>query len=128
MQANGYTDPEHHTVALRRGLTPEQAAETLIHEAAHIELGHIDNLDEYRHHRGRMEVEAESVAYIVAGLVGFDTSFYSIGYITGWANQNTQLIRDTAANVLKAAHEITERIHPRQVVHIRRVPPPEDDQ
>lgn len=112
-QANGVTDPEHHTVALRQGLAPEQAAKTLIHEAAHIELGHIDNPDEYRHHRGRMEVEAESVAYIVAGLAGFDTSPYSIGYITGWANEDTELIRDTAASVLKAAQAISERIPPR---------------
>ncbi|MGO4594878.1 ArdC family protein [Leifsonia sp. 2TAF2] len=104
--ANGYTEPEKHTVILRRGLAPEQAAKTLIHETAHIQLGHIDDLDQYRHHRGRMEVEAESVAYIVAGLAGFDTSAYSIGYITGWANQDRQLIRDSAIHVLKAAHAI----------------------
>ncbi|MGN7799675.1 ArdC family protein [Leifsonia sp. 22587] len=108
--ANGYTDPEKHTVTLRRGLAPEQAAKTLLHETAHIQLGHIDNLEQYRHHRGRMEVEAESVAYIVAGLTGMDTSAYSIGYITGWANQDTQLIRETATHVLKAAHTIADYI------------------
>lgn len=104
--ANGYTDPARHTVVLCRDLPPEQAAKTLIHEAAHIELHHIDDLDQYRQHRGRMEVEAESVAYIVAGLTGFDTSAYSIGYITGWANEDLSLIRETATRVLKAAHTI----------------------
>jgi len=108
--ANGFTDPEQHTVALRCDLAPEQAAKTLIHEAAHIELGHMDDLEEYRQHRGRMEVEAESVAYIVAGLAGFDTSAYSIGYITGWADEDVQLIRTTASRVLEAAHAITEFI------------------
>ncbi|MGN7797661.1 ArdC family protein [Leifsonia sp. 22587] len=112
--ANGYTDPGKRTVALRValrvGLAPEQAAKTLIHETAHVELGHVDDLDEYRHHRGRMEVEAESVAYIVAGLVGFDTSAYSIGYITGWSNQDIELIRDTAAHVLKAADTLANYI------------------
>ncbi|MEO7017473.1 MAG: hypothetical protein ABI130_10255 [Leifsonia sp.] len=50
-----------------------------------------------------MEVEAESVAYIVAGLAGFDTSAYSIGYISGWANEDLDLVRETAARVLQAA-------------------------
>lgn len=110
--ANGYTDPARRQVVLRRDLPPEQAAKTLIHEAAHIELRHIDNLDQYRQHRGRMEVEAESVAYIVAGLTGLDTSAYSIGYITGWANQDPNLIRETATRVIKATQTIADTITP----------------
>jgi antirestriction protein ArdC len=113
-RANGYADPTHHVIVLDSGLAPEQAAKTLIHETAHIHLGHVDDLDEYRQHRGRMEVEAESVAYIVAGLSGFNTSAYSIGYITGWANENTQLIRDTATRVLKTADKIIGTISPAQ--------------
>jgi antirestriction protein ArdC len=109
-QANGYTNAERHTIVLRRNLAPEQAAKTLIHEAAHIHLGHTENLNEYRQHRGRMEVEAESVAYIVAGLRGFDTSDYSIGYITGWANQDANLIRETASRVLNATQAIADVI------------------
>lgn len=109
-QANGYTDPGRRIVAIGRDLALEQAAKTLIHEAAHIHLGHIDNLDEYRQHRGRMEVEAESVAYIVAGLHGFDTSTYSIGYITGWAKQDLNLIRETASRVLNATQAIADVI------------------
>lgn len=46
--ANGYTDPESHRVTLPGNLTIEQIAETLIHESAHIELRHIDDVDEYR--------------------------------------------------------------------------------
>ena len=71
-----------------------------------------DNLTEYRKHRGRMEVEAESVAYIVAGLAGFDTSNYSIGYITGWANHDLTLIHQTATRVLHAAHDIASATTP----------------
>jgi len=108
--ANGHTDPAQHRITLRLDLAPEQAAKTLIHETAHIQLSHVDDLDEYRHHRGRMEVEAESVAYVVAGLAGFDTSAYSIRYIAGWADEDVQLIRTTASRVLEAAHAITEFI------------------
>ncbi|MFF2050323.1 ArdC-like ssDNA-binding domain-containing protein [Leifsonia sp. NPDC058194] len=108
--ANGYTDPRERQVILATGISAEQSAKTLIHEAAHIEFHHVDDMDEYRQHRGRMEVEAESVAYIVAGLHGFDTSAYSIGYIAGWANEDADVIRESAARVLKLAHAIAEVI------------------
>lgn len=108
--ASGYTDPELRRVTLAENLAGEPAAKTLVHETAHIELRHIDDLNEYRANRGQMEVEAESVAYIVAGLRGFDTSTYSIGYIAGWAEEDTTIIRDTAARVLRAAHTIAEII------------------
>jgi antirestriction protein ArdC len=98
--ANGYADPVSRRVALRADLSAEQAAKTLIHETAHILLGHTDNLTAYQQHRGLMETEAESVAYVVAGLIGFDTSAYSIGYITGWTGGDTTLIAQTAARVL----------------------------
>lgn len=106
--ANGYTDPDRRVVVIGRDLAPEHAAKTLIHEAAHINLQHIDDVNEYRQHRGRMEVEAESVAYIVAGLNGFDTSAYSIGYINGWANEDLDLVRETAARVLQCAQTLAQ--------------------
>jgi antirestriction protein ArdC len=107
-RANGYTDRDRHVVVIGRDLAPEHAAKTLIHEAAHIALCHIDDANEYRQHRGRMEVEAESVAYIVGGLKGFDTSRYSIGYINGWANEDLDLIRNTAQCVLRCARTLAQ--------------------
>ncbi|WP_165068667.1 ImmA/IrrE family metallo-endopeptidase [Marisediminicola senii] len=109
---NGYTDPKTLTVVVDSGLSPEHAAKTMIHETAHVLLGHVDDMAEYVEHRGLIETEAESVAYVVAGLVGFDTAAYSIGYITGWANGDTMLVRSTAARVLTTAHHIAEMIAP----------------
>ena len=63
-------------------------------------------------HRGRMEVEAESVAYVAAGMLGIDTSDYSIGYIAGWAEGNTDIIADTAARVLTTARQIAAALDP----------------
>jgi hypothetical protein len=104
---NGYADPERRAVVLDDRLAPEQAAKTLIHEAAHIQLGHTDELTEYAQHRGRMETEA--------GMLGFDTSSYSVGYIAGWADGNPDLVRETAARVLAAAHTIAEAIAPADI-------------
>ncbi|MFP3467592.1 ArdC-like ssDNA-binding domain-containing protein [Leifsonia sp. SIMBA_070] len=107
---NGYTDPHARAVVLDDRLSAVHTAKTLIHEAAHILLGHTSDPLDYVSHRGVMEVEAESVAYIVAGLAGFDTSAYSIGYITGWANADTDLIKSTAARVLQSSHRIAELV------------------
>ena len=93
-------------------LTPEQAAKTFIHEAAHVILGHTDDYAEYVEHRGLMETEAESVAYVVAGLVGFDTAAYSVGYIAGWSGADVELIKGTASRVLRAAHQVAEILDP----------------
>ena len=110
--ANGYADPSARRVVIRTDLPAEHTAKTLIHETAHITLGHTDDLAGYDQHRGLAETEAESVAYIVAGLIGFDTSAYSISYITGWSDGDTTLIKSTAARVLAAAHTITTILEP----------------
>ena len=105
---SGYTDPTSHRVAIRAHVSGAQYAKTLLHETAHILLGHTDTPTEYVLHRGRMETEAESVAHITAALTGLNTSSYSVGYITGWAHGDTTVIRDTAARVLTAVHQLAE--------------------
>lgn len=111
-QENGYTLPEEMTVVVDSDLTPEHAAKTLIHETAHVLLDHTEDMEEYASHRGLMETEAESVAYVVAGLVGFDTAAYSVGYIAGWAEGDTDLIKSTASRVLRTAHQIAGILTP----------------
>jgi hypothetical protein len=111
---NGVTRPETMTVVIDDGLSPEQAAKTTIHELAHVLLEHTEDMAEYAEHRGLMETEAESVAYVVAGLVGFDTSSYSVGYIAGWADGDTDLIKSTAARVLRTAHQIAGILTPEE--------------
>jgi len=78
---NGYTKPDTHKIVIDSNLAPAQAAKTLLHETAHALMHASDDYEEYITHRGTKECEAESVAYITAGLLGLDTSDYSIGYI-----------------------------------------------
>ena len=111
-QKKGYTEPQARAVVVCDSLTLEQAAKTFIHEAAHVILGHTDDYAEYVEHRGLMETEAESVAYVVAGLVGFDTAAYSVGYIAGWSGADVELIKGTASRVLRAAHQVAEILDP----------------
>lgn len=117
---NGYTSPantetgEPLRVVINDQREPAQQAKTALHEAAHIVLGHLDqDAAEYVAHRGRYEVEAESVAYVLAGILGLDSSAYSVGYVAGWAEgAETDVIKDTATRVLKAAHTLAEALAP----------------
>ena len=98
---------------IAEGLTPAYAASVLLHEAAHVTLGHCDRPSEdYRAHRGAFEVAAESVAYVTAGLLGLDTSASSVSYVAGWVDgpDGASAIKETASAVVKAVHAIAEAI------------------
>lgn len=109
---NGYTTADGtHRVVVDENLSDAQAAKTMLHEAAHVTLNHHTLPDSaYVTHRGACEVEAESVAHVVAGLAGLDTSAYSVGYVTGWADGDADAIRDAATNVLRATHELADAL------------------
>jgi hypothetical protein len=108
--ANGCaTADDTRRVVIDSALSPAMAAKTVLHEAAHVTLGHIEtDHAEYAAHRGVLETEARSVAYVLAGLLGLDSSAYSIGYIAGWAEVDVELIRSTATRVLGAVHTLAQ--------------------
>jgi antirestriction protein ArdC len=105
-QANGSTNPATRVVEVRAELDPAQAAKTLIHELAHIRLGHVEDLARYQAERDRCEVEAESVAHIVGAAVGLATEAYSFPYVGHWAGADTALVATTAEQVITAARAI----------------------
>lgn len=111
-QANGETDPASRTVTVREDLSPAQAAKTLVHELAHIRLGHVENMPSYQACRGRCEVEAESVAYLVCTEAGGDAGDYLLPYVARWADGDVAVIRQSAECVLTAARSITETVLP----------------
>ncbi len=48
----------------------------------------------------------------MAGMLGLDTSAYSVGYVAGWSKADIETVKDTAANVLRAVHELAEALDP----------------
>jgi len=105
-RANGWTDPTSRTVRVSGGVDDAQAVKTLIHELAHIEAGHVADLPTYATCRGRCEVEAESIAYVVATAHGIDASGYSFAYVAGWAGGDLSIVRQTAGTVTQTARRI----------------------
>ena len=82
---NGYTDPREKRINVTSCMTEAQTVKTLAHEVAHMLL-HCDEdslKPEARAHRGIAEVEAESVAYLVATAHGMTTDAYSLPYVAG---------------------------------------------
>ena len=108
--ANGYTDPTSGTVRVRDDVDDAQAVRTLAHELAHIECGHVENLPTYATCRGRCEVEAESVAYVVTAAAGMDASGYSLAYVAQWAGGDPGTVRQAAETVTKAARSILRHL------------------
>ncbi len=78
---NGQTRPVARQVIVEENLEAAQRTKTTVHELAHV-LMHADTGDIAC--RGRIEVEAEAVAFVVCGAVGLDTSAYSVAYVAGW--------------------------------------------
>lgn len=107
-EVNGFTQHSKQKITIHDELQPAQAAATMLHEAAHA-LMHADAVD-YHQHRGVYETEAESVAYIVAGVLGLDTSSKSIGYIAGWTDGDIETVKSTATRVLATARTILDGI------------------
>ena len=92
-------------------LDPPQRLKTLAHEWAHVQLNHADaNLLGGRH---VAEVEAESVAFLLMGTVGIDTTGYTIPYVSGWSGGNPDLVRATAEHVLAATGTMIGRLEQR---------------
>jgi hypothetical protein len=107
--ADGRTDFAARTITVRSDMDDAAIATTLAHEIGHVML-HDPERDGARiAHRGIGEVEAESVAYLLAAAHGLDTSADSLPYVAGWlatTQEPTDTISATANRVIHAAHQV----------------------
>lgn len=116
-ESNGFTTIDgSKRVVIEATNSPAQQAKTILHESGHVLLdtdedGKGDG-GEYAAHRGIAETQAESVAYVLAGLFGLDTSDYSVGYIAGWSKGDVELIKATATNVMAAVKTLCGAFFP----------------
>ena len=103
--ANGQTNWGERTVVVRADMDDAAMVKTLIHEAAHVLL-HAD-LPGSTLPRPLKEVEAESVAFVVAHAHGMPTDEYSFPYVAGWAGEGGEsAVLATQARVSRAAQAI----------------------
>lgn len=104
---HGYYSRDVREIAIRKGMGEMQTVKTVIHEISHALL-HGDMRKGQQKDRQTMEVEAESVAYVVCKHFNLDTSEYSFGYIAGWSGDkeisqlkdSLETIRETASSII----------------------------
>jgi hypothetical protein len=97
---------------VRGDVDPAQAVKTLAHEIAHMCLHDPAGFDGTTATcRGTAEVEAESIAYLVAGAHGMPTDEYTFPYVATWAaaaEQPDEIITRTAERVVGTARQIID--------------------
>lgn len=108
---NGVTDFFARTVLVRPDLSEAQTSKTLAHELGHVLLHAPTERPAYLT-RPQAEVEAESVAFIVAEAHGLDTSRYTLPYVTGWSGGDLELLARSAERVISTSHTILTRTPP----------------
>ena len=107
--ANGITDWQKRQVVVRASLPGAQRFKTAVHELAHINL-HEPNSQSRPNCRGIVEVEAESVAYMVCAALGVDTTDYSLPYVASWSGGDLDKVTATADRVIRCAHQVITRL------------------
>ncbi|MCT1435296.1 MULTISPECIES: ArdC-like ssDNA-binding domain-containing protein [Dietzia] len=111
-ESNGYcTVDGTRRIVVDADLSDAHAAKTAIHEAAHAIL-HTDDEGTLTTEpdQATRELEAESVAYVVAALHDLDTSDYSVGYLASWSGGQADTIKVTAVRVQEAVHLIADAL------------------
>lgn len=107
--ANGLTDMVAKEVLVKESLSGAQRFKTAVHELAHIRL-HEPSAGGRPDCRGTVEVEAESVAYMVCASLGLDTSDYSLPYVASWSGGDLDTVAATANRVIGCAHNVIEHL------------------
>lgn len=102
----GHYDLESKEIVVKSGMSEMQTVKTAIHEIAHSIL-HKDQA--HVKDSATMEVEAESVAFVVCQHLGLDTSDYSFGYLAGWSSgKELPELKSSLQTIQKTAHELIE--------------------
>ncbi len=100
----GHYDLAEKEIVIKSGMSDLQTIKTAIHETTHSIL-HKDK--EHTKDSKTMEVEAESVAFVVCQHFGLDTSDYSFGYLASWSSdKDLPELKSSLQTIQKTAHEV----------------------
>lgn len=114
--ALGYTTTDgSKRIVVKKGLNAGSRARVLAHELGHVYAGHTER-DDYHTgdggHRGEMEVEADSLSYLMLRSNGMspDVGRANAAYNFGWAkhaDRSPKAVRKTGDNIAKAFEKLT---------------------
>ncbi len=113
--AYGYYSQKENKIVIGNQGSLDDQTNTLIHEYTHWFLHRVYN------EKGQLEaskivpsnqreVEAESVAYMVASAFGLDTEKMSVGYISRYMTRDPHVLRTSMERIQRAANYIIDKI------------------
>lgn len=104
----GHYNLANKEIVIKSGMSDLQTVKTAIHETAH-SIVHKDQA--HVKDSATMEVEAESVAFVVCQHLGLDTSDYSFGYLAGWSsNEELPELKSSLQTIQRTSHEVIESL------------------
>ena len=123
--ANGFYSPTEMRIVVQDGMPELQTIKTMLHEISHATYGHGGKDDKWD--KQSKEIQAESTAFWVAGMLGLDTGDYSFGYITGWSKdrevselkENLELIKNTANDLVTKIDEKLAEYETKQEMEVQ---------
>jgi len=84
----GWCDRSARSIVISTGQSVNQQVRTLVHE-----LAHAQGVGSSEYGRREAETIVESVAFVVCGLLGVDSSCYSIPYVANWGDADAAALR-----------------------------------
>jgi hypothetical protein len=107
--ANGDTTHALGRIRVVASNSEAQQAKTLAHEIGHALLHDPESPAIKELTRGLMELEAESMAYVICRALGMNTGDYSFGYVVGWAggaHEAMQGIKASTSRIQRATSAV----------------------
>jgi Zn-dependent peptidase ImmA (M78 family) len=113
---SGVCNIKNKNINIKSGMSDLETVSTVIHECAHA-LAHTDKRQDFegltiKDVRQIEEVEAESIALVVASKFGLDTENFNLSYIAGWSDadiskfrKNVDVIRANSTKLIEAIEQ-----------------------
>ena len=115
-RGEGFTSKTTKKVVINEALNDGQKASVLAHELGHIAAGHMDRTDYHTGHgggRSTMEVEAESISYVLCRSNGMtpNVGTESKSYVAGWSriNVDKDVIKQSGEKVANVVSELLKK-------------------
>lgn len=100
--ADGYCDFKNKEIVILNNQTDLVKLKVILHEFAH-SLAHTNlenNYEDYKNDRGRYEVEAETISYVVSNYLNLQVPEFSEMYLYNWSKNKDFKELDTSLNTI----------------------------
>jgi len=109
IHANGLYYRDQHRIEINRNIPPAAQLHALFHEAAHAVLHGKDSAKDKD--RKRLELEAETSAYVVSHILGFEVDLASSTYLASYGTKPDELF-EIVQDVTAAVRAILAAVQP----------------